>query len=148
MPAFAASQYIVKSYSRSNGLPHLIACCENGLNKCDSNCPRYNSEGCCGHTIAVALKNTTVQSFASALSKCNEKTTTSVASQKIKSNVVGRKVPVRIRKPPLGSPEKFSNPAIRNAAIKISDIINTTVVYDPPKTNNLSIIRPFPSSFL
>ena len=148
MPAFAASQYIVKSYSRSNGLPHLIACCENGLNKCDSNCPRYNSEGCCGHTIAVALKNTTVQSFASALSKCNEKTTTSVASQKIKSNVVGRKVPVRIRKPPLGSPEKFSTPAVRNTAIKISDISNTTVVYDPPKTNNLSIIRPFPSSFL
>ena len=119
-----------------------------GLNKCDSNYPGYNSEGYFGHTIAVALKHTTVQSFASALSKCNEKTTTSVASQKIKSNVVGRKVPVRIRKPPLGSPENFSTPAIRNTAIKISDIINTTVVYDPPKTNNLSIIRPFPSSFL
>ena len=78
MPAFAASQYIVKSYSRPNGLPHLVSCCENGFIKCDSNCPRYNSEGFCGHTIAVALKNKTVQSSAFALTKCNEKTTTSV----------------------------------------------------------------------
>ena len=94
------------------------------------------------------MKNKTVQSFASALSKCNENTTTSVASQKIKSNGVGRKVPVRIGKPPLGSPEKFSTPAVRNTAIKICDTRNTTVVYDPPKTNNLSIMRPFQSSFL
>ena len=57
MPAFGASQYIVKSYSRPNGLPHLVLCCENGLIKCDSNCPRYKSEGFCGHTIAVALRN-------------------------------------------------------------------------------------------
>ena len=122
MPAFAASQYIVKSYSRSNGLPHLIACCENGLNKCDSNCPRYNSEGCCGHTIAVALKNTTVQSFTSALSKCNEKTTTSVASQKIKSNVVGRKVPVRIRKPPL---EVLKNFQPQQSGIQLSKYLTS-----------------------
>ena len=67
MPAFGASQYIVKSYSRPNGLPHLVLCCHNGLIKCDSNCPRYNSEGFCGHTIAVALKNKIVQNFASAL---------------------------------------------------------------------------------
>ena len=132
MPAFGASQYIVKSYSRPNGLPHLVLCCENGLIKCDSNCPRYNSEEFCGHTIAVALENKTVQSFASVLSKCNEKTATSVASQKIRSNVVGRKVPARIR----------------NTAIKVSDISNTIAVYDPPKTNKLSIMRPFPSSFL
>ena len=75
------------------------------------------------------------------------KATTSVASQKIKSNVVGRKVPTRIRKPPLGSPEKFSTPVVRNTAAKISDISNTTVVYNPPKANNLSIMRPFSSSF-
>ena len=56
MPAFTASQYIVKSYSRPNGLLHLVSCSENGLIKCDSNCPKYNSEGFCGHTIAVALK--------------------------------------------------------------------------------------------
>ena len=73
MPAFAASQYIVKPYSRPNRLPHLVSCCENGLVKCDSNCLRCNSEGFFGHTKAVALKNKTVQSFASALSKCNEK---------------------------------------------------------------------------
>ena len=103
MPAFADSQYIVKPYSRLNRLPHLVSCCENRLIKCDSTCPRYNSEGFCGHAIVVALKNKTVQSFASALSKYNEDTTTGVASQKIKSNVVGRKVRVRIRKPPLGS---------------------------------------------
>ena len=37
MPAFVASQYIVKPYSRPNGLPHLVSCCENRLIKCDSN---------------------------------------------------------------------------------------------------------------
>ena len=74
MPAFGASQYIVKSYSRPNGLPHLVLCCENGLIKCDSNFSRYNSEGFCGHTIPVALKNKIVQSFASVVSKFNEKT--------------------------------------------------------------------------
>ena len=41
--------------------------------KCDSNCHRYNSEGFCKHTIVVALKNKTIESFASALCKCNEK---------------------------------------------------------------------------
>ena len=150
MSTFTASQYIVKSYSRPNGLPHPVSGCENGLIKrlIGSNCPRYHSEGFRGHTIAVALKNKTIQRFASALRKCNGKTTTSVASQKIKSNVFGCKVPVRIRKPPLGSSEKFSAPAVRNTAIKISDISNTTAIYDPPKTNNLSIMRTFPSSFL
>ena len=39
IPAFAASQYIVKSYSRPNGLPHPVSYCETGLIKCDSNCP-------------------------------------------------------------------------------------------------------------
>ena len=56
-----------------------------------------------------------------------------MASQKIKSNVAGCKVLVCIRKPPLGSPEKLSAPAVRNTAIKISDISNTTAIYDPPK---------------
>ena len=74
MPAFGASQYIVKSYYRPNGLPHLVLCCENGLIKCDSNFSRYSSEGFCGHTIPVALKNKIVQSFASLVSKFNEKT--------------------------------------------------------------------------
>ena len=115
--------------------------------KCDSNCPRYNSEGFCEHTIAVALKNKTMESFASASSKCNEKTTR-VASQKIKSNVFGHKAPVRIRKPPLGSPEKFSSSAFTNTAIKISGISNTTAAYDPPKMNDVRIITSFPSSFL
>ena len=122
MPAFTASQYFVKSYSWPNGLPHLVSCCENGLIKCDSNCPRYNSEEFCGHTIAVALKNKTVQSFASALSKCNEKTTTSVASQKIKSNVVGRKVPVRIRKPPL---EVLKNFQPQQSGIQLSKYLTS-----------------------
>ena len=67
--------------------------------------------------------------------------------QKVKGNVVGRKAPICIRKPPLECPEKFSSSAVRNTAIKISDISNTTVAYDPPQTNNLSIMTPFPSSF-
>ena len=31
MPAFGVFQYIVKSYSRPNRLPHLVLCCENGF---------------------------------------------------------------------------------------------------------------------
>ena len=87
------------------------------------------------------MKSKTIKSFASALSKCN-KTTTSVVSQKIKSNMVDCKAPVLIRKP-LGSPEKFLSSELMSTATKISDISNTTVAYDPPKPNNLSIMAYF-----
>ena len=143
MSVFVAFQYIVKSYSRPNRLPHLVSCSENGLIKCDSNCPRYSFREFCGYTIAVALKNKTIESFASAFSKCNKKTTASVASQKIKNNVVGRKAPFCIKKLPTGSLEKFSSSAVTNTAIKIFDISNTTAAYDPPKTNNLSFMTHF-----
>ena len=63
-------------------------------------------------------------------------------SQKIKNNEVGCKAPVLIRKP-LGSPEKFLSSKLMTTAIKISDISNTTVAYDPPKTNNLSTMAYF-----
>ena len=56
MPSFGISQHLVKSYSRANGLPHLVSHTENNLIKCDANCPRYNSEGFHSPCIAVALK--------------------------------------------------------------------------------------------
>ena len=148
VPAFVAYQYIEKSNSRPNGLSHLVSCSENGLIKCDLNCPRYSSEAFCRHTVAVALKNKTIRSFASALSQRNKKPTTSMPSQKIKRYVLRQKVPVQLRKPPLRSPEKLSSSTVINTAINISDISNTTVVYDLPKTNNLGIMTQFSSSFL
>ena len=89
--------------------------------KCDSNCPRYNSEGFCKHTIMVALKNKTIESFASALCKCNEKDNECGITEDQKQYVC-YKASGRIRKPPLGSPEKFSSSAFTNTATKISDI--------------------------
>ena len=77
-----ASQCIKKWYCWPNGLPHFVSFSENGLILCDSNCLRYNSLGFCGHSIAVALKIKTIQSFSSALSKCSEEIMI-MASQKI-----------------------------------------------------------------
>ena len=141
------ASHCIKKYCWPNGLPHFVSCSENGLILCDSNCLRYNSQGFCGHSIAVALKNKTIQSFTSALSKYNEETT-SMASQKIKRNVVGCKVLVCFRKPPLVSPEKFYSSVVVNTAIKTSDTGKRTIVYDLPKTNNLNIMKPYPSWFL
>ena len=45
MPGFGISQYLAKSYSRPNGLSHLVFHAENNLMKCDVNCPKYNSKG-------------------------------------------------------------------------------------------------------
>ena len=45
MPGFGISQYLAKSYSRPNGLSHLVFHAENNLMKCDANCPKYNSKG-------------------------------------------------------------------------------------------------------
>ena len=56
MPDFSVSQYLVKSYSRTNGLPHLVFNAENNLIKCDANCLRYNSERFCVLCITVVLK--------------------------------------------------------------------------------------------
>ena len=95
IPGFGISQHLVKSYSRPNGLPHLVSHAEINLIKCDANCPRYNSEGFCGHCIAVGLKLKFLKSFAYALGKCRNKTTTQLASQKIKNNIVGGKAPDR-----------------------------------------------------
>ena len=56
---------------------------------------RYNSEGFCGHCTAVGLKRKFLKPFAYALGKCRNKTTTQLASQKIKNNIVGGKAPDR-----------------------------------------------------
>ena len=106
MPGFSISQYLVKCYSRPNGLPHLVSHDENNLIKCDANCPRYNLEELCGLCIAVALKLKCLKSIAYNLGKCRNKTTTQLASQKIKNNIVDRISPALVRKSLIGSPEK------------------------------------------
>lgn len=62
--------------------------------------------------------------------------------------MVGCKVLVCFRKPPLVSPEKFYSSVVVNTAIKTSDTGKRTIVYDLPKTNNLNIMKPYPSWFL
>ena len=79
---FGNNQYLVKSYSRPNGPSHFVCVRDNGFISCDNNCPKYNKEGFCGHTIGVALKWMLVEKHASALWKCQERTVTQLASQK------------------------------------------------------------------
>ena len=106
IPGFGNNQYLVKSYSRLNDPPHFVSVRNNGSISCDNNCPKCNKEGFCGHTIGVALKCKLVEKYASALSKCQERTVTQLASQNINPSQVGRKRPQRIRNSVKGSPEK------------------------------------------
>ena len=99
-------QYLVKSYPRPNAPPHFVCVRDNGFISCDNNCPKYNKEGFCGHTIGVVLKCKVVEKYASALSNCQERTVTQLASQNINLSQVGRKRPQRIRNSVKGSPEK------------------------------------------
>ena len=93
IPGFGNNQYLVKSYSRLNDPPHFVSVRNNGSISCDNNCPKCNKEGFCGHTIGVALKCKLVEKYASALSKCQERTVTQLASQNINPSQVGRKRP-------------------------------------------------------
>ena len=101
-------------------MPHLVSRTENNLIKCDANCPRYNSEEFCGHSIALALKLKCLKSFAYALGKCWNKTTNQLVFQKIKNYIVGGKTPARVRKSLIGSSEK--------SFLSRSSIIATTAV--------------------
>ena len=96
----------MKSYSRPNGFPHNIKIDEKGLIKCDSNCPRYNADGFCSHAIAVSLQTKSLKKYSCVLSKCEERNTTAIVSQKIDIKNVDRKIVARSRKKQIGSPEK------------------------------------------
>ena len=89
MLGFSIYQYLLKSYSRPNGLPHLAYHTENNLIKCNPNCPRSNSERFCSFCVVVALKPKCLKSFANALGECRNKTTTQLAPQKINNEIVG-----------------------------------------------------------
>ena len=103
---FGNNQYLVKSYSKPNDPSHFVCVRDNGFISCHNNCPKDNKEGYCGHIIGVALKYKLVEKYASALSKCQERTVTQLASQNINPSHVGRKRPQRIRNSVKGSPEK------------------------------------------
>ena len=90
---FGNNQYLVKSYSRPNEPPHFDCVRDNGFISCDNDCPKYNKEGFFGHTIGVALKCKFVEKYASALSKCQERTVTQLASQNINQTQVSMKRP-------------------------------------------------------
>ena len=103
---FGNNQYLVKSYSRPNEPPYFVCVRYNGFISCDNNCSKYNKKGFCIHTIGVTLRCKLLEKYASALSKCQERTVTQVASQNTNPNQVGRKKPQRIRHSVKGSPEK------------------------------------------
>ena len=65
IPGFGNNQYLVKSYSRTNDQPHFLCVRDAGFIFCDNNCPKYNKEGFCGHTIGIALKCKLVEKYAS-----------------------------------------------------------------------------------
>ena len=94
----------MKSYSHPNDFPHNID--EKGLIKCDSNCLRYNADGFCSHAIAVSLQTKSLKKYSCVLSKCEERNTTAIVSQKIDIKNVDRKIVARSRKKQIGSPEK------------------------------------------
>ena len=73
----------MNSYSRPNDFPRNVNIDEKGLIKCDSNCPRYNADGFCSHAIAVSLQTKSLEKYACVLSKCEERNTTAIVSQKI-----------------------------------------------------------------
>ena len=68
----------MKSYSRPNDFPHNVNIDENGLIKCDFNCPRYNVDGFCSHAIAVSLQTKSLEKYGYVLSKCEERNGTAI----------------------------------------------------------------------
>ena len=105
IPGFGNYQFLVKLYSRINDPPHFVCVRNDGFISCDNNCPKYNKEGFCGHTIVIALKCKLIEKYAGALSNFPERTVTQVASQNINSSQVDRKRPQRIRNSVKRNPE-------------------------------------------
>ena len=98
IPGFIENQYIVQATSHSSNTPHQVNLSETGLIKCDSECKAYNNEGICSHAISVAIQCNCLEKYAYALSAHQTKNITQIASLKIKTNSVGRKKPIRLRK--------------------------------------------------
>ena len=96
---FGNNQYLVKSYSRPNDPSHFVCVRDNDFISCHNNCPKDNKEGYCGHIIGVALKYKLVEKYASALSKCQERTVTQLALQNINPSQVDRKRPNALKIP-------------------------------------------------
>ena len=116
----------MKSYSRPNGFPHNIKIDEKGLIKCDSNCPRYNADGFCSHAIAVSLQTKNLKKYACVLSKCEERNTTAIVSQKIDIKKFGRKSVARSRKKQIGSPKKEVRVPSQNVFINPNESLATS----------------------
>ena len=115
----------MKSHFRPNDFPHNINIDEKGLIKCDSNCSRYNADGFCSHAIAVSLQTKNLKKYACVLSKCEERNTTAIVSQKIDIKKVGRKSVARSRKKQIGSPEKEVRVSSQNAFINPNESLAT-----------------------
>ena len=71
------------------------------------------------------------------LGKCRNKTTTQLASQKIKNNIVGPKAPARVGKSLIGTPEKSF--LTRSSNISTTRLITVAMMYtlQAPQTYNL-----------
>ena len=124
----------MKSYSRPNDFPHNIKIDEKRLIKCDSNCPRYNADGFCSHAIAVSLQTKNLKKYACVLSKCEERNTTAIVSQKIDIKKVGRKSVARSRKKQIGSPKKEVRVPSQNVFINPNESLATRNYGRNPKT--------------
>ena len=96
----------MKSYSRPNDFPDNINIDEKGLIKCDSICPRYNTDGFCSHAIAVSLQTKSLKKYACIFPKCEERYATAIVSRKIDIKKIGRRSVARSRKKQIGRPEK------------------------------------------
>ena len=116
----------MKSYPRPNDFPHNIKIEEKGLIKCDSNCPRHNTDGFCSHAIAVSLQTKSLKKYACVLSKCEERNATAIVSQKIDIKKVGRKSVARSRKKQIGSPEKEVRVSSQNASLNLNENLATS----------------------
>ena len=88
----------MNSNSRPNDFPHYINIDGKGLIKCDSNCPRYNTDGFCSHQMAVSLQAKSPKKHACVLSKCEQRDATTTVSQKIDVKKIGRKSVARSKK--------------------------------------------------
>ncbi len=76
----------------------------------DSQCVRFQQAGFCGHWIAVALKNQTLDIYVAYLQRTNFQTLTKIASKNVDKNRAGKKRPIQARRRKVPhSPEKQSN---------------------------------------
>ena len=94
--------------------------------RCDSNCPRYNTDGFCSHAIAVSLQTNNLKNYACVLSKCEERNTAAIVSQKIDIKKVRRKSLARSRKKQIGSPKKEVRVPSQNAFINPNESLATS----------------------